>query len=71
MRAERIVLRAKYLAARKALEGMLRQVTKENQELRTQLGETQAKLADLADEARTKLIRPATMGETAKIMVTK
>jgi len=71
MRAERMVLRAKHLAARKALEGKFRQVIKENQKLLAQLGEAQVKLADLADEARTKLIRPATMGETAKIMVTK
>jgi len=71
MRAERMILRAKHLAARKALEGLLNQVINENRELRVQLGEAQAKLADLADEAKSKLIRPATMGETAKIMVTK
>jgi len=71
MRAERMILRAKHLAARKALEGMLNRVITENQDLRVQLGEAQAKLADLADEARTRLIRPATTGETARIMVTK
>ena len=71
MRADRLVLRAKHLAARKALEGMLRQVIKENQELRAQLGEAQAKLADLADEASTRLIRPATMAEASNILVSR
>lgn len=71
MRAERMILRAKHLAARRSLETMIRRLIEENQALMAKLGEAQAKLKDLEDEAASKLIRPATMSETSKILVTK
>lgn len=35
------------------------------------LGEAQAKLKDLEDEASSKLIRPATMSETSNILLSQ
>lgn len=71
MRAERMILRAKHLAARRSLEAMVHRLIAENKELMARLGEAQAKLKDLEDEAASKLIRPPTMAETSKILVTK
>lgn len=69
MRAERIVLRAKHLMARKGLEAMIKKLIAENQELRRLVGELRAEIEKQDNDA--KLIRPATMQEASKILVTK
>ena len=50
---------------------MLRRLIEENQALMAKLGEAQAKLKDLEDEAASKLIRPATMSETSNILLSQ
>lgn len=69
MRAERMILRAKHLAARKGLESLLRKAMDENNELRKTVAELSNQLQKHEDDG--KLIRPATMSETSKILLSQ
>ncbi len=64
-----MILRARHLAARKGLESLLRKAMDENNELRKTVAELSNQLQRHEDDG--KLIRPATMQETSKILVTK
>lgn len=69
MRAERMILRAKHLQARKGLESLLKQLMQENKELVKLVGELRAALQQHEDEG--KLVRPATMKEAANILLSQ
>lgn len=69
MRAERMVLRAKHLQARKMYDGMISRLIAENRDLRKLVSELRAALEKHEDEG--KLIRPATMSEASNILLSQ